>query len=562
MLSLTAGDGSALGSLTFAAIQRATDTAHFSIRVTNTGVTDVAGGYLEILTEQTPSMLDWISSGAPPVDEWWGRFQVTSTGGSTPGQERLNDSIQSMGHLAVADLPPIKAGNWVIGDFWLRQPANSAGGSAVNIRLVVAGDEAARGVPDGVAASVWGVISGVNLIRSFLISGAAITATGTPDDQVHVAARAWLIGGVSYSDGTQDITFNQNDSVPSALTAGQGYWATISQGVTSTPTVTKGIRGTTPVKPAVPSGELLLAFVLVSYQADASDIASGDIDQSLLAYGRLLGIAPATGLSMVIHAGESLAGGFQQFHALPQTVTLVGTATNRVWMEYTGAVTVTQTAAPPSPAAILLWTAVTSGSAVTSLTDNRVFVPMPATGVAAHASSHASVGTDPVSPASIGAATASHAHAEADVTGLAADLALKAPLAAPAFTGNPTATTQSAGDNSTKVATTAFVQAAVDGPRPAIRNTTSKVTGDSPYTVVDNDYTIFANTASGDLTIKLPAAPQQGRVVEIKNVNGGVHALTLDGNGKNIDGSATETTTTNNRSYTLHYDATFDWAIV
>ena len=37
-------------------------------------------------------------------------------------------------------------------------------------------------------------------------------------------------------------------------------------------------------------------------------------------------------------------------------------------------------------------------------------------------------------------------------------LAAKAPLASPALTGNPTAPTQAAGDSSTKVATTAFVQ--------------------------------------------------------------------------------------------------------
>lgn len=42
----------------------------------------------------------------------------------------------------------------------------------------------------------------------------------------------------------------------------------------------------------------------------------------------------------------------------------------------------------------------------------------------------------------------------AAVTGLA-------PLASPAFTGNPTATTQSAGNNTTRLATTAFVQAAI-----------------------------------------------------------------------------------------------------
>jgi hypothetical protein len=40
-------------------------------------------------------------------------------------------------------------------------------------------------------------------------------------------------------------------------------------------------------------------------------------------------------------------------------------------------------------------------------------------------------------------------------------LALKAPLASPALTGNPTAPTQTPADNSTKVATTAYVEAAV-----------------------------------------------------------------------------------------------------
>ena len=42
---------------------------------------------------------------------------------------------------------------------------------------------------------------------------------------------------------------------------------------------------------------------------------------------------------------------------------------------------------------------------------------------------------------------------------LVAQLAAKAPLTTPAFTGTPTAPTQAANDNSTRLATTAFVQA-------------------------------------------------------------------------------------------------------
>jgi hypothetical protein len=60
-----------------------------------------------------------------------------------------------------------------------------------------------------------------------------------------------------------------------------------------------------------------------------------------------------------------------------------------------------------------------------------------------------------------GAAASSHTHAQADVTDLVADLALKAPLASPAFTGNPTAPTQAPGTNNTRVASTEYVDDAV-----------------------------------------------------------------------------------------------------
>lgn len=56
---------------------------------------------------------------------------------------------------------------------------------------------------------------------------------------------------------------------------------------------------------------------------------------------------------------------------------------------------------------------------------------------------------------------ASHTHTIANVTNLQTSLDAKAPLASPALSGNPTAPTQSAGNNTTRLATTAFVQAAI-----------------------------------------------------------------------------------------------------
>jgi len=51
---------------------------------------------------------------------------------------------------------------------------------------------------------------------------------------------------------------------------------------------------------------------------------------------------------------------------------------------------------------------------------------------------------------------------QSQITGLASALALLAPLASPALTGTPTAPTATGGTNTTQIATTAFVKAAID----------------------------------------------------------------------------------------------------
>jgi hypothetical protein len=60
-------------------------------------------------------------------------------------------------------------------------------------------------------------------------------------------------------------------------------------------------------------------------------------------------------------------------------------------------------------------------------------------------------------------APASHGHAISDVTGLQTALNGKAPLASPALSGAPTAPTPAENDNSTKIATTAYVQTEIAG---------------------------------------------------------------------------------------------------
>ena len=68
---------------------------------------------------------------------------------------------------------------------------------------------------------------------------------------------------------------------------------------------------------------------------------------------------------------------------------------------------------------------------------------------------------------------------------------LKAPLASPGLTGNPTAPTQSAGDNSTKLATTAYVDNST-----ASRDQLGEMTDVTLASLADANYFIYDNAAS------------------------------------------------------------------
>ena len=94
------------------------------------------------------------------------------------------------------------------------------------------------------------------------------------------------------------------------------------------------------------------------------------------------------------------------------------------------------------------------------------------------------------------------------------DLSAKADLASPALTGNPTAPTQSASDNSTKIATTAYADTAVANivdSSPAALNTLNELAaalGDDENfsTTVTNSIATKAPLANPVLT-GTPAAP-------------------------------------------------------
>ena len=97
----------------------------------------------------------------------------------------------------------------------------------------------------------------------------------------------------------------------------------------------------------------------------------------------------------------------------------------------------------------------------------------------------------------------SHNHTIANVDNLQTSLDAKAPLASPDLTGNPTAPTQSASDNSTKIATTAYADTAVSNlvdSAPGTLNTLNELAA------ALGDDANFSTTVTDSIATKMPLA--------------------------------------------------------
>ena len=104
----------------------------------------------------------------------------------------------------------------------------------------------------------------------------------------------------------------------------------------------------------------------------------------------------------------------------------------------------------------------------------------------------------------------SHSHSIAQVTGLQTALDAKAPLVSPALTGSPTAPTATAGANTTQIATTAFVGAAIGAlidAAPGAMNTLNELAaalGDDPNFAASVTNALAGKLAAGSNLSDLP----------------------------------------------------------
>lgn len=140
----------------------------------------------------------------------------------------------------------------------------------------------------------------------------------------------------------------------------------------------------------------------------------------------------------------------------------------------------------------------------------------------------------------------SHSHSIAQITGLQTALDAKAPLASPALTGSPTAPTATAGTNTTQIATTAFVAAAIGAlidAAPGAMDTLNELAaalGDDPNfaTTVTNALAGKLSTASNlsDLPNKATSRSNLGlgsiatqAANNVAITGGAINGITLDG---------------------------------
>lgn len=91
-------------------------------------------------------------------------------------------------------------------------------------------------------------------------------------------------------------------------------------------------------------------------------------------------------------------------------------------------------------------------------------------------------------------ANKTHTHAQSDITNLSTTLAAKAPLASPSLTGTPTAPTAAAGTKTTQIATTAFVDTAVNN---GVKDKQNKVVTDSDGNAVKS--MVLVTDANGNI---------------------------------------------------------------
>lgn len=334
------------------------------------------GASLKVTVDDGVLVLD---NGVPLLDDLM--LRGTVTGVIKTGDPTMPDYISGTVPMGTGQrllLPDIPKNCAVIVTLKFQIPAGVSP-DAVDFSIIPVFDEFSAPIGGSVGELFGsGVIPGYREPgRRRIVRGRNIIADGTANVIVER-------GTVDY-DGTRSYeprtthTLNQNDSVPSALTAGQKYIAVFSQQADGDVTVTKGTRGASPSAPAIPADEVYLGQVEVLYQAGGtSAIVQGDVDNAPVRGDFFL--EADTGLAVRIGAGVGVSStDLKQSHENYTVLAVAASSTNRIWRLPDGSFSASTSDTPPVAGADLLGNAVTDGSGITSVEDRRIYADAPMT---------------------------------------------------------------------------------------------------------------------------------------------------------------------------------------
>lgn len=372
------GGGSLLGAFSFGTVPAGTAGTAVVAEVWNAKAdptADTATGVALVVHEATPGLSDWNQRGRATMERWV-EFRLVGVIGEVPAQ--------------LTAWTPTGTGR----PFLLNQiPADSA--RIVEMRLVVpAGvetedrDYSVSIVYDQPAVALGigfeevgrrGVRGGVgDSTETHLVEGGAVTASGPPDAEIHVADLSWIWQGVPRQLLAHSIE-TDGDAADGATATGEAYWLAISAGEDPEAlTITKGNKGEAPLgtdsRPDVPAGEKLLGYV---HREEAGEIAADDIYSDEVTYGRMA--LQGTGLERFVGVGQAVVDNFLVRFDTRRPVSLPDeTADVRLWLlPNVGLLSVQAGAVRPAERALPLWAGATASGDVTAARDLRPILGPP-----------------------------------------------------------------------------------------------------------------------------------------------------------------------------------------
>lgn len=365
-VNLYRSDGTTLlDGLAITGLEAGADSDVATIKVKNDGGTTALNVLLVMRTVSAAAPNVLLANGVPPQDEMWGRMRIVA--GATTTDWR---SVGAYSGLLIGDIEPDAV---VTVEFKLHPPslAESLGWSFVPAPIY---NENSQPVPPSLTRVDRGILTGIgDYSHSGLIRGLGVTATGTPDDEVHSAAGQWVHNGTLYGDVARDWAFTDEDVAAAALASGESYIVIQSRGAGVTNN-TKGAKGTTPTAPTMPAGDVYVDTITVQYQVggtpviETADLAGDTVHDRYLA-------ADGGALDLTIHAGQAQGGSTWRYSHGPQTLPLTDATTNYVWQLASGLfdATTSATVAPEDTATGPWWKVVTAAGAISSITDWRTY---------------------------------------------------------------------------------------------------------------------------------------------------------------------------------------------